>query len=130
MKSINQELLSLVNQETQHLDTFVAGRAARHNLKLSGPASNTIISTSGESIINIEVKARMSIRFRDGGFRRGWHKGVRASTSTKRKNAKSKPPKRANIINRLMFAMTHHLIELGILRVADVTVTNLKENLK
>lgn len=129
MKSINQELLSLVNQEAQHLDTFVAGRAARHKLNLSGPASTTVVS-SGISIINIDVKARMSIRFRDGGFRRGWHKGVRQSTAAKRNNKKLKPPKGANIINRLMFAMIHHLQEFGILRVADVTVYNLKELLK
>ncbi len=128
MKSINQELLSLVKQEANHLDTFVAGRTAWYELNLSGPASSTVIS--GESTINLEVKARMSIRFQDGGFRRGWHKGVRASTSAKRTGSKSKPPKRKNIINRLMFSMIHNLIELGILRVADVTVINLKDLLK
>jgi len=138
MKSLNQELLTLIQEQATHLDTFVAGRAKRFNVKLSGRASKTNVDAISDGMIRVEVMARPSIRKRDGGFGKYYNKGVRQNLIVKairrRKSSKPLPKqkkrKKANIINRLMFAMMHNIQRLGIKKVQDVVITNISEPLK
>ena len=134
MKSLNQEILSIVSSQATHLDTFIAGRAKRFNLKLSGRASETIVSPQADGIIKVEVRARQSIRIRDAGFGRFYHKGVRENLTVKAvrrkpssKSKKIKKRKKANIINRLMFAMIHNLQRLGLTKMSDVAISSVSE---
>lgn len=138
MKSLNQELLSIIQHQATHLDTFVAGRAKRFNVKLSGRASHTEVSTSNDGIITIEVMARNSIRNRDAAFGRHYTKGVRQPHEFKavkrRKGSKPlrkiKKRKKANIINRLMFAMVYNIQSLSAKGIQSFVISDFKSILK
>ena len=78
--------------------------------------------------IIITVMARPSIRFRDGGFGRYYHKGNKIATA--RISNVIRKRKRANILNRPMFNMIHRLSEMGLINLANVVTTTIKELLK
>ena len=127
MQIINNDLINLVDREATRLDAWTASRAARHGIVNRGKISNTIVQAQNDKII-VTVMARPSIRFRDAGFGAGYNKGVRIATT--RITNVTRKRKRANIINRPMFSMIHRLSEMGLINMANVVTTTIKELLK
>ena len=127
MQIINNDIVRLVEREATRLDKWTSNRAERHGIVNRDKISNTLVEQQQDKII-ITVMARPSIRFKDGGFGRFYHKGIGIATA--RISNVIRKRKRANILNRPMFSMIHRLSEMGLINMAKVVTTTIKDLLK
>lgn len=110
MQDFSIPILEAVETQKEFLEERIPSRIARHKIKLTGANKPDISAFRFLGTVIAEVSFRDSLRKRDMGAGRGYHKGQYIGEHPE---AFHKRRKRANIVNRPMHHFAHNLEEIA-----------------